>query len=171
MRIEVVTWRAFPCGGFEARIAVVSSAFSRGDDEDLDVRAPRYGPGELLHDIDVRVPADGPGGLLQGRVLWSGGANGATQEEGREPRHGAGDAPAARAARAAGVRRNLQEPRHCVHAMGRGGKSQGEGTCSVVRGSCLGRHEPPLKPIYDTNLGDLDTNHLRLPECTPTFTT
>ena len=51
-----------------------SLLFPRGDDENLDVLAPR----------------DGPGGSLMRRLLWSGGANAATHEEVREVRDGAG---------------------------------------------------------------------------------
>ena len=76
-------------------------AFLRGDDEYLNMRTPR----------------DGVGVLLQGLVVWSGGAEGATQEEGREARHGA---RATRAARAAGGRRALLEHRPIVHAVGVG---------------------------------------------------
>jgi len=71
LRIEVV-----------CPIEVVRRAFPRGDGKDLNVRAPRHGPGGLLPDLNVRVPADSPGGLLPGLVVWSGGANGATQEAG-----------------------------------------------------------------------------------------
>jgi len=92
--------------------------FPRGDDEDLNVRTPCDGPGEWPYELDVRAPADGPGGRLTRVVVWSGGANGSTHEEGREPRHGAS---AVRAAHAAGVGRNLEEPCHGVHAVGRGG--------------------------------------------------
>ena len=67
----------------------------------------------------MRVPADGQGGVLPGLAVWFAGASGATSDEGREPRHGA---RAAVAARAAGGGRDLQEPRHGVHAVGRVGK-------------------------------------------------
>jgi len=116
-RIGVVILIAFPRGGFEARVAVVRSAFPRGDDEDLDVRAPRDGPGGLRHDFDVRAPADSFGGPLLRHLVLPGAANGAAQEERREPRHGAGAAPVARSVWAARVRRDLQEPRHGVHVV------------------------------------------------------
>jgi len=117
MRVNVVIFLAFPRGGFEARVAVVRSAFPRGDDEDLDVRAPRDGPGGLRHDFDVRAPADSFGGPLLRHLVWPGAANGAAQEKGREPRHGAGAAHTARSVWAAGVRGDLQTPRHGVHVV------------------------------------------------------
>jgi hypothetical protein len=54
------------------RIAVIRRAFPRGDDEDLNLRAPRDGPGGLPPDLNVRAPADDPG-VLPGRVVWYGG--------------------------------------------------------------------------------------------------
>ena len=96
-------------------------AFPRGDNEDLNVRAPRDGTGGLLPDLHVRVPTDGPGDLLPGLVVWSGGANGVAQEEGREEPWRDKIARVARAACASGVRRNLKEPRHGVHAVDHGG--------------------------------------------------
>jgi len=86
------------------RIAVVRRAFPRGYDQHLNLRAPRDGPGGLPPDLDVQAPRNGPWGPLRGSVVWFGGVNGATQEAGREPRHGAG---AAGAVRVAVVPRNL----------------------------------------------------------------
>ena len=76
------------------RNPVIDSAFPRRYNNDLNLRTPRHGP-------------DGP---LPGPVVWSGGANGATQEERRDPPPDARTALAAWAGRSAGVRRNLQEP-------------------------------------------------------------
>ena len=115
----VVVWRTFPRGRSQV-FPVVRTAFPRGDNEDLNVRAPRDGQGGWSPVLNVRVPADGPGRLLPGCAVWSGGAKGATQEEGREPRQHV-RACAACVAREAGVWRNLEEPRHGVHAMVRDG--------------------------------------------------
>ena len=71
--------------------------------------------------MNVRVPRHGPRGILPGLVVWFGAANGAAQEEGRERRQAAGAAGAAVAGCAAGVWRNLQEPRDGVHAVERSG--------------------------------------------------
>ena len=53
-------------------------AFPRGDDEDLNGRAPRNGPGglppDLNGDLSVLAPRHGPGGLPLEMVVWSGGA-------------------------------------------------------------------------------------------------
>ena len=90
--------RALPCVGFGARFAVVRRAFPRRDDEDLNLRAPRDGPGECRQDLNGRVAAGGPGELLP----VAGGADAASLPEGRE------------AARAAGVG---LDPLHGVHAV------------------------------------------------------
>jgi hypothetical protein len=111
---------AVPRGDDALRIVVTRRALPRGYDEDLNLRVPRDGPGGLLKDLNVRAPRHRPGGLPPGLVV-SGGANGATQEEGREPRHGTVAARAVLLLPPPGVRRNLQEPRHGVHAGGRGG--------------------------------------------------
>jgi len=119
--------RAVPRGRDALRISVIRRVFPRGYGEDLNVRAPRDGPGWLPPDLDVRAPADG---LLSGLAVSSGGAHGAPKEERRDPRPDAGGpdafqahrlcagaAGADRAARAAGVGWNIQEPRHGVHAV------------------------------------------------------
>ena len=96
------------------RIAVLSGAFPRGYDEDLDSRAPRDGPGGRVPDLEARTPRNGQGGPLRRRLVWFVGANGATQEAGREHRQSAG---ASSADRATGFPRNLQERRHGVHSV------------------------------------------------------
>jgi hypothetical protein len=90
------------------QIAVIRSTFPRGYGNDLNLRAACDGPGGWSPDLNVRIPADGPGeGLLPGLAVWSRGANGAPQEEGR-------------------IRRNLEEPRHGVHALSLGRTLQNE---------------------------------------------
>ena len=114
-----------PRGNDALRIAAIRRAFPRGDEEDLNLRVPRDGPGgqppEMnAPDLNVRAPLHETRGLLPGLVVWCGAANRATQE-GLEPRHAAAAAAAAVAACAAGVCRNVQKLRNGVHAVGRGG--------------------------------------------------
>ena len=75
--VEALGAQSLGARSFALRIAVVRRAFPRGDDNDLNMRAPRHGPGRLLTDSNVRVPADSPG-----LAVWSRLANRATQEEG-----------------------------------------------------------------------------------------
>ena len=66
--------------------------------------------------------------VLPGLATLLAGASGATPDERRELRHGA---RAAVAARAAGVRRDLEEPRHGVHALGPVVKCARKGTLKM----------------------------------------
>jgi hypothetical protein len=66
--------RAFPCVGFDARMAVVLRSFPCRDDEDLNLRAPRDGPGNgaTRHDESL-LGLDPPRTLQRGKMRSVGG--------------------------------------------------------------------------------------------------